>query len=144
MIKENAPTFLDRKPLFTGNQCFPLSPGPSSEKNQDGLPIDPNDQLAKIFSLIGTPSEEDKSFVTDELALKYLNVYTYQPRVDLQSKFPGTEANAIDFMDRLLVFNPFFRMTLDEAINHPFLKDIKDKQSDEVIASEVIIDFDNK
>lgn len=43
MIKENAPTFLDRKPLFTGNQCFPLSPGQVAEKNQDGLPIDPND-----------------------------------------------------------------------------------------------------
>jgi len=27
-----------------------------------------NDQLARIFSVIGTPSEEDKSFVTDEKA----------------------------------------------------------------------------
>jgi len=26
MIKENAPTFLDRSPLFPGTSCFPLSP----------------------------------------------------------------------------------------------------------------------
>ena len=81
------------------------------------------------------------------MALKYLNVYTYQPRVDLRTKYPGTykdAPDAIDFMDRLLVFNPFFRMTLEEAINHPFLKDIKDKQSDEVVASVVKIEFDNK
>ncbi len=26
MMKENAPTFMDRKPLFPGTSCFPLSP----------------------------------------------------------------------------------------------------------------------
>lgn len=26
MMKENAPTYLDRKPLFPGKSCFPLSP----------------------------------------------------------------------------------------------------------------------
>lgn len=26
MLKENAPTFMDRKPLFPGQSCFPLSP----------------------------------------------------------------------------------------------------------------------
>ena len=26
MMKENAPTFMDRKPLFPGKSCFPLSP----------------------------------------------------------------------------------------------------------------------
>ena len=26
MIKENAPTFMDRSPLFPGSSCFPLSP----------------------------------------------------------------------------------------------------------------------
>jgi len=34
MIKENAPTFLDRSPLFPGNTCFPLSPG---KKNNNAL-----------------------------------------------------------------------------------------------------------
>lgn len=27
MLKENAPTFMDRNPLFPGMSCFPLSPG---------------------------------------------------------------------------------------------------------------------
>ena len=26
MVKDNAATFLDRKPLFQGQSCFPLSP----------------------------------------------------------------------------------------------------------------------
>jgi len=62
---------LDRKPLFPGKQCFPLSPGNDSEikVTSNGFPISSNDQLARIFSLIGTPTEDDKSFVTDEKAL---------------------------------------------------------------------------
>jgi mitogen-activated protein kinase 1/3 len=34
MIKENAKTFMDRKPLFPGGSCFPLSP----DSNQANLP----------------------------------------------------------------------------------------------------------
>ena len=45
MIKENAPTFIDRKPLFPGNCCFPLSP-PGSNKDK----VKVND---KLFDLIG-------------------------------------------------------------------------------------------
>ena len=32
MMKENAPTFLDRQPLFPGKSCFPLSPAKSPEE----------------------------------------------------------------------------------------------------------------
>ena len=30
MLKANAPTFLDRSPLFPGQSCFPLSPDRSN------------------------------------------------------------------------------------------------------------------
>jgi mitogen-activated protein kinase 1/3 len=62
MMKESAPTYLDRRPLFPGKSCFPLSP-------------DKHVQLAVIFEVIGSPSEEDKSFVTDVKALEYLEAF---------------------------------------------------------------------
>ena len=34
-----------------------------------------NDQLYKIFSLLGTPQDDDMSYVTDEKALEYLSSY---------------------------------------------------------------------
>jgi len=37
---------------------------------------------------------------------------------------------AIDFLQRCLVFNPFFRLTLGDAINHPLFKDIKGTKSE--------------
>lgn len=69
MMKENSPTFLDRKPLFPGESCFPLSP--SSNKNQvmrNGFPHESTDQLSMIFATIGVPDEKDASFVTDKKA----------------------------------------------------------------------------
>lgn len=33
MLKANSATFLDRKPLFTGQSCFPLSPDTNPKNN---------------------------------------------------------------------------------------------------------------
>ena len=129
MFKENSATFLDRKPLFPGKSCFPLSPEQNPQKVINGFPVASGDQLSVIFSLIGTPNVEDKSFVTDTKALEYLETFQYIPRADLQSKFPGCSKDAIDFLNRLLVFNPHFRMTLEEAIQHPFLDAVRQKTS---------------
>ncbi len=65
MMKESAPTFVDRKPLFPGKSCFPLSPDRNVKAKKGGFPFSKNDQLAVIFEVIGTPTEEDQSFVTD-------------------------------------------------------------------------------
>ncbi len=38
MIKANAPTYLDRSPLFPGKSCFPLSPENNDTKIVGGFP----------------------------------------------------------------------------------------------------------
>ena len=41
--------------------------------DEQGIPLSQrNDQLDLIFKMIGTPSEEEMSFVTDSKALAYL------------------------------------------------------------------------
>jgi len=75
MVKDNAATFLDRKPLFQGQSCFPLSPAKKKTDEVNGFPMTKNDQLYKIFSLLGTPQDDDMSYVTDEKALEYLSSY---------------------------------------------------------------------
>lgn len=75
MMKENAPTFMDRQPLFPGKSCFPLSPAKNPTEQRQGFPFSNQDQLAMIFQVIGTPTESDKSFVTDQKALEYLEQF---------------------------------------------------------------------
>lgn len=43
MMKENAPTFMDRQPLFPGKSCFPLSPAKNPTENRKGFPFSSND-----------------------------------------------------------------------------------------------------
>jgi mitogen-activated protein kinase 1/3 len=83
MMKESAPTYLDRKPLFPGKSCFPLSPDKHVKEERHGFPFSKNDQLAVIFEVIGTPTEEDKSYVTDTKALEYLEAFPHRPKTDL-------------------------------------------------------------
>lgn len=43
MMAENAPTFLDRQPLFPGKSCFPLSPAPDIQESRKGFPFSNSD-----------------------------------------------------------------------------------------------------
>ena len=52
------------------------------------------------------------SFVTDLKAQEYLEQFPKTPRADLKVKYPGATAESIDFLEKVLVFNPYFRMTL--------------------------------
>lgn len=128
MIKENAPTFLDRSPLFPGTSCFPLSPSKQATQKKSGFPHSSSDQLSIIFSIIGTPNEQDMDFVTDEKAIEYLKSFSPKKKVDFKDIFPAATSDCIDFLNRSLVFNPKKRITVEEALNHPMFKSLRDKK----------------
>lgn len=132
MIKENAPTFLERAPLFPGKFCFPLSP-PSSSKikvNEFGFPNEKTDQLNIIFDVIGTPTEEDMNFITDPNGILYLKSLKVRPKKNLKTKFPGSSDDSLDLLDKMLKFNPNKRITVNQALNHQFFADIKDPKKE--------------
>lgn len=141
MMKKHAPTYLDRKPLFPGKSCFPLSPGVDTKQIR-GFPHSSTDQLSVIFGTIGLPNEADKSFVTDKKALEYLSSFPYTEKVNLQSKYPGASKEAIDFLDKILVFNPYFRMTLDDALAHPLFDEVRFDQ--QIEGTPIELDFETK
>merc|ERR550539_1463229 len=85
-MKQSAPTYLDRKPLFPGKSCFPLSPDRHARIQANGFPVAKDDLLAVIFEILGTPTEEDTSYVTDAKAIGYLKSFTAIERVDLAKK----------------------------------------------------------
>ena len=132
MLKENAPTFLERAPLFPGKFCFPLSP-PSSSKikvNEFGFPNEKTDQLNIIFDVIGTPTEEDMNFITDPNGILYLKSLKVRPKKNLKTKFPGSSDDSLDLLDKMLKFNPNKRITVNQALNHQFFADIKDPKKE--------------
>lgn len=144
MIKENAPTFLDRSPLFPGTSCFPLSPDRANNVKRGGFPHSSQDQLNVIFSVLGTPKEEDYEFVTDTKALEYLKSFPLKKPVDLSEIYPAASSDAIELLSKMLKFNPRTRITIEEAINHPFLSKIRDKSKETVAKGSISLEFEKE
>jgi serine/threonine protein kinase len=95
-----------------------------------------------IFAVLGTPSESDKSFVTDQKALEYLETFQHQPKIDLVSKYPGSSPEALDFLNRVLVFNPYYRITLENCLEHPLFSQVRNIEKEKLPASPVTLDFE--
>ena len=45
----------------------------------------------------------------------------------MKSFFPNENKNEINLLDRMLTFNPYFRITAKEALRHKYFADIIDK-----------------
>jgi mitogen-activated protein kinase 1/3 len=128
MMKENAKNYSERTPLFPGKYCFPLSPPDKNNSikiNEFGFPVDKTDQLNVIFDVIGSPADEDLDFITDENGILYLKSLKYRNKKSLKTKFPGASDDALDLLDKMLMFNPKRRLTVDEALNHDFFEEIR-------------------
>lgn len=144
MMKESAPTYLDRKPLFPGKSCFPLSPDRHARIQANGFPVTKDDQLAVIFEILGTPEGDDIAFVTDTKATTYLKSFASIPRMDLSKKYPGATADAIDLLNKMLQINPFFRISVKDAIAHPVFAKIRKEGKEATSGHLVTIDFEDE
>ena len=84
------------------------------------------DQLKKIFEIRGTPNE--KSFPGLKLLPEWVNNdYEVYEKKDLSILFPNLDSDGVDLLDKLLKVNPDERITTDEALTHPYFKDIPKK-----------------
>lgn len=144
MLKENAACFVDRAPLFPGNSCFPLSPEKVSAIKKSGYPRSNADQMSVIFSVLGTPSSEDIKFISDPKALQYLKSFPETKKADLQEMYKGSSSEAIDFISKLVVFDPKKRLTADEALAHPYLAKVRDKNKEKVAAELIVLEFEKE
>ena len=95
-----------------------------------------------IFTVIGSPNEEDKSYVTDQKALEYLDSFPKQNRIDLSIMYPGAPGEAIDFLNKILVFNPYFRMNLEDALQHPLFDNVRRPQSENYKGKPIELEFE--
>jgi mitogen-activated protein kinase 1/3 len=144
MMKESAPTYLDRKPLFPGKSCFPLSPDRAAQEEKHGFPVSKNDQLSVIFDVIGTPNDEDISFVTDAKAQEYLQTFKHTPRGDLSDLYPGAGPEAIDLLNKILVFNPYFRLSIAECLDHEFFKKFRKPEKEINSTDNIVFDWESE
>ena len=70
-----------------------------------------------IFSFIGF-SKEDESVLKPQLHINYRE----RPKNIFENTFDTADKDSIDLMNKMLVANPNKRITVEEILKHPFLK----------------------
>jgi len=80
------------------------------------------DQLRVIFKLIGTPDEDDMVSVMSEDAVNFIHRLKKREKKNFADVFERASPDAIDLLEKFLIFDPAKRITVDEALNHPFLE----------------------
>lgn len=88
------------------------------------------EQINLIIENRGTPDEITKKQISNEYALKYVESLPQKDKIPLAKIFPDDPEESHDLLDRLLDLNPDTRITVDQALEHPFLSQLHDPEDE--------------
>eukprot|EP00501_MAST-03F_sp_TOSAG23-6_P000677 GSMAST32.ASY1.ANO1.704.1 assembled CDS len=85
------------------------------------------DMLFRIFRLLGTPTE--KIWPGVSALPDFKASFPKWPTQDLTAKCPQLDANGIDLLTKMMMFDPTKRISAKAALQHPWFNDLKSKGS---------------
>jgi mitogen-activated protein kinase 1/3 len=99
-----------RKPLFAGDDYL--------------------EQMTLIFDVIGTPSEDDLKFLTNPDALTWIRSLERTPKIPWAQLYPNANPLALDLIDKMLKFDPNQRISVAEALAHPYFASLRHERTE--------------
>ncbi|KAL5764196.1 hypothetical protein ACOSP7_016549 [Xanthoceras sorbifolium] len=99
-------------------------------------------QLALITELLGSPDDSDLGFLRSDNARKYVKQLPHVPKQPFAVKFPNVSPLAIDLAEKMLVFDPAKRITVEEALNHPYLSSLHEINEEPTCPHPFVFDFE--
>ncbi|KAK4803383.1 hypothetical protein SAY86_003200 [Trapa natans] len=100
-------------------------------------------QLRLITELIGSPDEASLGFLRSNNARRYVRQLPQYRKQLLSTRFPSMSPKAVDLLEKMLVFDPTKRITVDEALCHPYLSSLHDINDEPVCPQPFSIDFEH-
>ncbi|TRZ01989.1 hypothetical protein DNTS_024161 [Danionella cerebrum] len=80
------------------------------------------EQMQLILESIPVVHEEDRLELQSVIPVFIKNDMS-DPQTPLAKLMPGVSAEALDFLEKILTFNPMDRLTAEEALAHPYMND---------------------
>ncbi|CAG8519951.1 11503_t:CDS:10 [Acaulospora morrowiae] len=97
------------------------------------------DQLNQILGILGTPDEETLRRVGSERAQIYIRSLQKKTKTPFSQLYPKANPLALDLLEKLLKFDPATRITVEQALAHPYLAAYHDEEDEPT--HEHIFDF---
>ncbi|XP_028812568.1 mitogen-activated protein kinase 6 [Denticeps clupeoides] len=80
------------------------------------------EQMQLILESIPVIHEEDRQELESVIPV-FIKSDMSVPQTPLAKLLPGVSAEALDFLEKILTFNPMDRLTAEEALAHPYMSD---------------------
>nr|AGT79987.1 MpkB [Penicillium digitatum] len=87
-------------------------------------------QLTLILDVLGTPTMEDYYGIKSRRAREYIRSLPFKKKIPFRALFPKSNDTALDLLEKLLAFNPAKRITVEEALKHPYLEPYHDPEDE--------------
>lgn len=113
---------LGRKPLFPGTECL--------------------NQLKLIINILGSQKDADLEFIDNPKAKKFIKSLPYSPGTPLSRLYPTAHPLAIDLLQKMLVFDPTKRISVTEALQHPYMSPLYDPRNNPPAQVPIDLDID--
>jgi serine/threonine protein kinase len=97
--------------------------------------------LALILNVTGTPKESEIRGCKEGIAFYKQNYPNNIPPKKLADMYPKANPLAIDLLSRMLEWDPEKRITVDEALAHPYLEKMHDEEDEFVCEQEFNYNF---
>ncbi|PIA38751.1 hypothetical protein AQUCO_02700155v1 [Aquilegia coerulea] len=99
-------------------------------------------QLKLITQLLGSPEDSDLGFLRSDNARRYVKQLPKVAKKSFSQMFPDVSPIAIDLAEKMLVFDPSKRITVDEALNHPYVASLHEINEEPICPSPFNFDFE--
>ena len=109
------------------------------------FPADNNlDELQKIISVLGSPSEADLDFITDEKIKNFMQRLAKRTKQSFNLMFSNANPVALDLLGKILTFNPKKRYTVEQCISHPYFEGLHDPEQEPTAENTFDFSFDKE
>jgi len=97
-------------------------------------PLFPGDdyihQLRIIVDVLGSPTDDDLDFVKGTRARSFMKKLAGKKKQEWSKLFPSADPQALDLLDKMLTFNPNRRITIAEALQHPYMESLHEPEDE--------------
>jgi len=101
------------------------------------------DQLDHIVKVTGYPTQEEIRSIRSPFATTMLGSIYHTSNKSFQELFPVLEDDAADLLKNLLQFNPAHRLDTEKALEHPYVGEFHDPETELVATHQISLKFDD-